>query len=880
MQTPNSKPNFEVSRDKKVCCVKDCPAKDAEDVTYFSLPVNVERRLQWLKLIGITELYNELHNPRDPAVCSIHFEESQITVLKQALPTAIPTRHVPRKRKGESIFSSNTASQTDFSSSEEDDDDDGCEINNDNEKVIVYKRIKPNRKMFVCSEIDCDDRRFYDDEIDEEPSFSLCYSENEPRDSIALGNRKIFAFYEDGNTEVSENNMNDTLPTDEVTSKCNMPNNVRNNILPVITNVVSLQNPILIFEKFLKWRHRTIDRQKGPKYDKDFKIFALNLHTINTRAYRMLMDTWQLPKEKELKDIQLKIGPRLDEQMMILLEQKFKLLSNKAKFCTLGLYAMPLKPHFYYDPANDDIIGVHNVNGDKKNMAATYALIAMIRGLMVPWHQPLAYSFFSTMTEVDDIELFLRDIIGKLKKLGLKVLGVVMGSDDFFWKYCRSKHFISVTKPYLRIGTSKLYVVFDILHVLNMFKEEFLESDYMFENEKISGNYVKLVYDMDKEKGGRMLSKLTDEHMKVGKEEKNVEYSLQVFSKAVCGAISFYKDHGLIDEEVTPTVNFIKKINEVFDVLISEGKNKDKTKLATAQNKALDNGLSVFKKLAKVIDFDTDSAIQDADSIKYFLVSFKSLCFISCVLKDAHQNGMIQSRFCNLDPMLQFIKLIKKDANTNKPSAIKFTGCFSKLFIKYLVDLTPAPKSIGNMDNFLKMADSVKDCYEVYCGDRIRLKDNDYRFTLPDTYAIIYVSSYLLFKCSMFHTCKVFVEFMKRMVDLNKTKVYVHFENYNTEAAFYGKLKLPPIELPAYVERLDKYFVTCFNDYFHTNPAEMIFRALKNVPSWKMPCPCFPNEYMLKLFVRTRMYETILHNTKCLKNVSFDPPYSLEAKQL
>ncbi|XP_063544923.1 uncharacterized protein LOC134753089 [Cydia strobilella] len=874
MQTSTTfKPNSEVSRDKKVCCVKDCPAKDAEDVTYFSLPANVDRRLQWLKLLGITDLYNDIQNTRDYAVCSIHFEESQINVLKQVLPTAIPTRHVPRIRKGEHIFSSNTASQTDFSSSEDDDD----EINNDDEKLIVYKRIKPNRKMFVYCEIDCDGRQFYDDEIEEEPSFSLCHSENEPRDSIALGNRKIFVVYEDGDTEVSENNG--TSLTNKVTPKCNVPDNGGNNAVPVITNVVSLQNPILIFDKFLKWRHRTTDRQKGSKYEKDFKIFALNLHTINTRAYRLLIDTWQLPKEKELKDIQLKMGPRLDEQMMILLEQKFKLLSNKAKFCTLGLYAMPLKPHLYYDPANDNIIGVHNVNGDKKNMAATYALIAMVRGLIVPWHQPLVYSFFSTMTEVDDIELFLKDIIEKLKSLGLIVLGVVMGSDDFFWKYCRSKHFISVTKPYLRIGTKKLYVVFDIPHVLNMFKEEFLENDYMFENEMVSGKYVKLVYDIDKEQA-RKLSKLTDEHMKVGKKQRDIEHSLQVFSKAVCGAICFYKDHGLIDEEVTPTVNFIKKVNESFDVLISGDKNKDKMKLVAAQNKALDNGLSVFKKLAKVTDLDKNSAVQEVDSLKYFLVSFRSLWLISCVLKDAKQIGMIQTRFCNLEPMLKFVKLIKKDAKTNKPSSIKFTGSFSKLFVKYLVDLTPAPKSIGNMDDFLKMADGVKDCYEVYSGDRIRLKDNDYRFTLPNTYAIIYVSSYLLYKCSILHTCKVFVEFMKRLVDLNKTKVYVHFKNCNKEAAFYGKLKLPPIEFPAYVERLDKYFITCFNNYFHTNPAETIFRSLKNVPSWKFPCPCFPHEYMLKLFVRTRMYETVLHNTKCLKNVSCDTPYSLEAKQL
>ncbi|XP_063391729.1 uncharacterized protein LOC134677227 [Cydia fagiglandana] len=860
--------NIEVSRDKKVCCVRDCPAKDSEDVTYFSLPANVERRQQWIKLLGITDLYNDTQNPRDFAVCSIHFDESNISVLKQALPTSVPTRHIPRLRKGEYIFSSNTASQTDFSSSEDDeeDDDDG-EIN---------KRIGPKRKMIVCCEIDCDERRFYDDEVYEEPPFSLCCSENEPRDSIDLGNRKIFVFYEDGNIEVSGNN--DTSLTDEATPKCNVQDNGEKKAVPVITDVISLQDPRVIFNKFLKWRQRTTSRQKGSKYEKDFKIFALNLHTMNTRAYRMLMDIWQLPKEKELKDIQLKIGPRLDEQMMILLEQKFKLLSKKAKFCTLGLYAIPLKPHLYYDPANDNIIGVHNVNGEKKNMAATYALIAMVRGLIVPWHQPLAYSFFSTMTEVDDIELFLKDIIGKLKKLDLKVLAVVMGSDDFFWKYCRSKHFISVTKPYLRIGTNKLYVVFDIPHILNMFKEEFLENDYIFENEKVSGKYVKQVYDIDKEKG-RMLTKLTDEHMKVGKKQRNIEHSLHVFSKAVCGAICFYKDHGLIEEEVTPTVNFIKKVNESFDVLISGDKHKDKMKLAAAQNKALDNGLSVFKKLAKVMDID-NSGNQEADSLKYFLVSFRSLWLISCALKDAQQIGIIQTRFCNLEPMVKFVDLIKKDANTNKPSSIKFTGSFSKLFVKYLVDLTPAPKSIGNMDDFLKMADGVKDCYEVYSGERIRLKDNDYRFTLPDTYAIIYVSSYLLYKCSILHKCKVFVDFMKRLVDLNKTKVYVHFENCNKEAAFYGKLKLPPMELPAYVEKLDKYFITCFNDNFHTNPAETIFRALKNVPSWKFPCPCFPNEYMLKLFVRTRMYETVLHNTKCLKNVLLDTPYSLEVKQL
>lgn len=93
---------------------------------------------------------------------------------------------------------------------------------------------------------------------------------------------------------------------------------------------------------------------------------------------------------------------------------------------------------------------------------------------------------------------------------------------------------------------------------------------------------------------------------------------------------------------------------------------------------------------------------------------------------------------------------------------------------------------------------------------------------------------------------------------MDSTKFYIHFRAYqNKDNDYFGNLKTPDISFYNYVEILENNFVKNFNKYAGgKNVGVNIFNMLKCIP-FSHPCINFPAEYMLKLFVRVRIFYTL-----------------------
>lgn len=88
----------------------------------------------------------------------------------------------------------------------------------------------------------------------------------------------------------------------------------------------------------------------------------------------------------------------------------------------------------------------------------------------------------------------------------------------------------------------------------------------------------------------------------------------------------------------------------------------------------------------------------------------------------------------------------------------------------------------------------------------------------------------------------------------------IDLKMYNSDC----KMNKPPISFIKYVEELGKVFAANYIDYEFQNQVGLkLFKLLEKV-EWNM-CPTFPKVYLIKLFIRMRIYHILKKKNQLLK---------------
>ncbi|XP_063382102.1 52 kDa repressor of the inhibitor of the protein kinase-like [Cydia fagiglandana] len=78
---------------RNFCAVDGCKSqKTKENLSFFSLPRDEERRRTWLEIIGRPDLLTTQTKSASHVVCSLHFDKSMIKYVPQLKPDAVPTK--------------------------------------------------------------------------------------------------------------------------------------------------------------------------------------------------------------------------------------------------------------------------------------------------------------------------------------------------------------------------------------------------------------------------------------------------------------------------------------------------------------------------------------------------------------------------------------------------------------------------------------------------------------------------------------------------------------------------------------------------------------------------------------------------------------------
>lgn len=815
----------------KHCAFDGCMSRQKDEgLSFFSLPTDEKIRKQWLEILNRPDFDKPDLKVKSYVVCSKHFDKSSIIFTSKLKSGAIPTQF-PQEDK-----TCDQATQTTDSP-----------IN-----ILSSKNIE---KAENCSGYTQTDKK---GTLCESTQTSMVLSENTPR------KRKL-------SKSVHESQLKKRKLLYELDN--------------IIKEVKSKKDEVTKrLDKLIGWQIRKNKHSKGNRFDTKFKLFALNLHFSSPQTYRCLKTLFnvvslgrrrnlRLPSETTLNRFKIIIPPKFNDRVLNFLSAKLKSLPKHAKYCTISMDEMVLKRHLHYDTKRDEIIGLHNINGEVSEEIASHACVLMLRGIYVNWKQPIAYSFLASTKHYTNLETWLDEVILKLFDIGIDVRAIISDQDSNFDKYAKDIKKITAEKPYYFINGKKIYYIFDVPHLIKCVRNNLLVKDFKLDDKVISWKHVESLYSQQKEKRLKMIPRVTEKHLHPNNFQKmRVEYAAQIFSYSVYAALNILIFAKILPEDARATADFIEQMNNLFDVLNSSTvqskyKYKKSFSFKKYQVDVLKDAIKTFKNIIAINPRNGKNNTNRIKTFKNIAISIQSILMLATDLKNESFKSLYTRRL-NKDCFENFFGAIRQQGeNCKDPTPIQFQRSFSKLFLcNMLKNSRYSNCQEGIICELLQKGTTF---YER--PNQIETKiptslvalngDTDYRFVLPTENALNYVSGYLLCKCTKKHSCQTLASQLKKIPDLNTSTMFTHFRAYNKSSSFYGGLKVPPDTFNNYIRNLETTFLENFKSNLMERPGSKLYELLKGV-EFNFPCPCFPKDYLLKLFIRFKIFATIRFNNR------------------
>ncbi|CAG4931767.1 unnamed protein product [Colias eurytheme] len=783
----------------KHCAYDGCLAKQGLDnLSFFSLPVDEKRRKLWLGIINRPDLDRPDIKPRSYAICSRHFEPSSIVFVPKLKADAIPSR------SAQGVQTCDQYTQTP----------------NPSTHTWITPKVEPDYYYSSCIQREFTQKEIYGDLCKStQTTVALADTLNTPSkrkltqqlEEMRLKKLKIqsdFSKYKKGVPRKDSNKEKRFIikTEDEVTKR---------------------------FCKLIEWQNKMKKHANGNRFDIEFKLFALNLHYASPQTYRCLKTFLHLPSETTLARFKITISPKFNDRVINFLSAKLKSLPKPAKYCTLSIYEMDLKRHLHYDSKRDEIIGLRNINGQVNEEVASHACILMLRGIFVNWNQPIAYSFVTSANNYKDFESWLEQVISKLFNIGIDIRAIISHKDSNFNRYAEYIKQITSEKPYYFINDKKIYCIFDVPHLMKSIRNNLLVNDLKVDDKTISWKYVQYLYCQDKEMELQMIPKVTEKHLHPSNVEKRrVKYAVQIFSLSVYAAFNKLILDRILPECARATADFIKQLNDVFDVLNSSKKQakykyKNSFSFKNYQVDALNEALKTFNKIIET----TGNNTSEIETFKNMTISIQSILMLATDLKNEGFKSL-HTRRLNQDCFVKFFNAIRRQGETcRNPTPIEFQKSFSKLFLSDMLKNSRACQEDIICD-FLQKGNTFHEETNQTETDiptsLVSIIDTDYRFDVPKEGALTYVSGFLLCKCAKKHSCPTLASELEKIPDLNTSSMFTHFKEYNKGASFYDALKVPPDTFNIYVMNLEAAFLEHFKPKME-RPGSKLYEILHKV---------------------------------------------------
>jgi hypothetical protein len=445
-------------------------------------------------------------------------------------------------------------------------------------------------------------------------------------------------------------------------------------------------------------------RQPWRKEEKDF---AISLYFKSPSTYRFLLERMVLPAIPTVRHWiggSSKFMPGLSKVFFRHLKLKASTMTEMSRECVILFDEMSIKSHLEYSSTLDVIEGYEDMGhiGRTKKLGK-YAGVFLLRGLFHHWKLPIGYFISEHGLSGVKIKELLQAMILQLVSIDLEPRAFVCDQASTNRK-AMSELGVSPEKPFFKVGERKIFCLYDVPHLIKSLRNNFLQSDFILENETLSFENVRQVYKIDSSSSStRALWKLSPAHIWPNSFQKMVvRLATQVLSFSVAAAIRSGVALGKLKlVSALPTANFINFVNDLFDALNS------KTPCSDNPNKRClsEDNPNIFQILRKGINTFNNIKKKNGTRPPCFDGFLLTLNAILSLYSSLNCKYILTARL-NQDVLENFFSSIRQRGGFNRNPTVKgFRTSYRVLAVKNIVQPPKTSSYEGDDDVLLPLED-------------------------------------------------------------------------------------------------------------------------------------------------------------------------------
>lgn len=324
--------------------------------------------------------------------------------------------------------------------------------------------------------------------------------------------------------------------------------------------------------------------RKEKQYSPRIRTFALTLHFYSPKGYRYVRSVFNnnLPSVSTIRKWYSTINgkPGFSSEAFTALKCKSLDANRNGKELLVCLIydEMAIRIREDYDQHTDTTTGFVNFGTDCVESAkqhAKEALVFLVTGVNEKFKIPVAY-FLTAGVKAPEKAALLRQVILLIGKTGAKVVG--LSYDGLVTNIAAAKELganFQKNQPYFNNphGDDKIFLFPDACHSLKTVRNQLASKEVLFDhqNDKIEWRYIKELQEYQCEHKMNLGNKLTKVHIQWQKKKMCVRIAAETLSNSVADAIETLQKKGLeAFKGSEATVKFIRRINNIFDILNSK----------------------------------------------------------------------------------------------------------------------------------------------------------------------------------------------------------------------------------------------------------------------------------------------------------------------
>ncbi|KAF0704195.1 THAP-type domain-containing protein, partial [Aphis craccivora] len=521
-------------------------------------------------------------------------------------------------------------------------------------------------------------------------------------------------------------------------------------------------------------------------------------------------------------------SPRYMEQIKL----KVSCMSFQEKKVTILLDEISIKKAIEYNKALDIIEGYEDLGTlGRTNKIGSYALVIMIRCLYVNCKFPFCYFFTGNRIKGDNLTNILKECVIKLLELGLVPSAVVcdQGSQN---RRMFSLLGATYNNPSVDINGQKLFLIYDMPHLIKSLRNNLLDGNIKIENKLISFKDIKKSYEIDlKSNTARAMCKITPAHIAPNAFKKmSCKLAIQIFSRSVAAAIKTCVSTGeLKTKTALDTANFIENVNDMFDSANSKhlyDANPNRRPLSKRNSQVLQNLKNfciLFDKAVKINSKNNKVTTPPCFiGLKWTLTAIIGLYESEKIIMNQHISNkeyFLMTNKLTQDPLENMFSIMRQKNGYNKnPTARTFRCCFSAICSYSLMKCSESSNCEEDGEEFFNVdtlndvqitrptyseemqEDGLNDIYNLSddcetdsntsSGIIVINTTNDKKSL--ENCAVIYFAGYLAYKCLNNFSCDECKKNLITSIDLNdESQLLLTFKMFNVNEPSTQGLKAP-----------------------------------------------------------------------------------------